>query len=157
LTANRLGTTEIMREAGVAKTCVWRWQERFMNEGADGLLRDKTRPSRIPALTDQTVMRVVSMTLEPPSGEVTHWTAVAMAEATGVSVSSVQRRWPKFPVRPTFSSAWCSPVFAQILVLLPREVLHKQHHVILSAAKNPGILHSAVSVQNDNPGYAEVP
>ena len=37
-----------MRETGKSKTCVWRWQERFAAEGFDGLLRDKTRPSRIP-------------------------------------------------------------------------------------------------------------
>jgi len=30
-----------MRITGKAKTCVWRWQERFMVAGADGLLRDK--------------------------------------------------------------------------------------------------------------------
>jgi len=39
-----------MRTAGVAKTAVWRWQDRFMRKGVDGLLRDKTRPSRIPPL-----------------------------------------------------------------------------------------------------------
>ena len=49
LTADGAGTAEIMREAGVSKTAVWRWQERFMQEGVDGLLRDKTRPSRIPS------------------------------------------------------------------------------------------------------------
>jgi hypothetical protein len=63
--AGGIGTAEIMREAGVAKTCVWRWQERFMNAGVDGLLRDKTRPSRIPPLTDQIVAHIVSETLEP--------------------------------------------------------------------------------------------
>ena len=31
-------------------TCVWRWQERFAAEGLEGLLRDKTRLSRIPRL-----------------------------------------------------------------------------------------------------------
>ena len=31
-----------MAEAGKSKTCVWRWQERFMHEGVDGLLRDNT-------------------------------------------------------------------------------------------------------------------
>ena len=50
LTAAGLGTNAIMREAGVAKTAVWRWQERFMQEGVDGLLRDKTRPpGKLPA------------------------------------------------------------------------------------------------------------
>ena len=46
LSADRVGTSEIMRRTGTSKTCVWRWQERFMQEGAEGLLRDKTRPSR---------------------------------------------------------------------------------------------------------------
>jgi hypothetical protein len=41
LTADGLGTVEIMRRTGKSKTCVWRWQERFMAAGADGLLRDR--------------------------------------------------------------------------------------------------------------------
>ena len=53
LSADGHGTAEIMRLTGKAKTCVWRWQERFMVAGADGLLRDKTRPSRIPPLGAQ--------------------------------------------------------------------------------------------------------
>jgi DNA invertase Pin-like site-specific DNA recombinase len=44
LSADGVGTTAIMRRTGKSKTCVWRWQERFMAEGVDGLLRDKTRP-----------------------------------------------------------------------------------------------------------------
>src|SRR3954462_3865316 len=48
--ADGVGTYEIMRRTGKSKTCVWRWQERFMKEGIDGLLHDKTRPSRIPPL-----------------------------------------------------------------------------------------------------------
>jgi hypothetical protein len=44
LSADGVGTHEIMRRTGKSKTCVWRWQERFMQAGYDGLLRDKTRP-----------------------------------------------------------------------------------------------------------------
>ncbi len=47
LSAEGLGTSGIMSQTGKSKTCVWRWQERFMLEGLDGLFRDKTRPSRI--------------------------------------------------------------------------------------------------------------
>ena len=50
LTADGVGTNEIMRRTGKSKTCVWRWQERFIEAGFDGLLRDKTRPSRIQPL-----------------------------------------------------------------------------------------------------------
>jgi transposase len=100
LTAVGCGTVEIMRRTGKAKTCVWRWQERYMQEGVDGLLRDKTRPSRKPPLPKETVTRVVELTLSPPPGEVTHWTASALAKAAGVSASSVQRIWRSHGLQP---------------------------------------------------------
>ena len=37
LTVDGRGTAEIMRRTGKAKTAVWRWQERFMQEGFDGV------------------------------------------------------------------------------------------------------------------------
>ena|SRR6201995_5772090 len=46
-TAEGLGTVAIMQRTAKSKTAVWRWQERFAQEGVDGLLRDKTRPSRV--------------------------------------------------------------------------------------------------------------
>jgi len=88
-----LGTLAIMRETGKSKTCVWRWQERFMEEGVAGLLRDKTRPSRIAPLAQAKVDEILALTKKPPPHEATHWTGPAMAEAAGVSVSSVQRVW----------------------------------------------------------------
>ena len=45
---------------------VWRWRERFMKEGIDGLLQDKTRPSRIPPLGPEVAARVVALTLADP-------------------------------------------------------------------------------------------
>src|SRR6266436_748622 len=100
LTADGAGTAEIMRAAGVSKTAVWRWQERFMEEGVDGLLRDKTRPSRIAPLGPEITDRVVALTLGDPPGETTHWTAEAMAKLAGVSVSSVQRIWRSHGLQP---------------------------------------------------------
>src|ERR1700726_3316833 len=50
-TANGVGTNEIMRRTGKTKTCVWRWQERFAEEGFEGLLRDKTWLTRHPRWT----------------------------------------------------------------------------------------------------------
>lgn len=100
LSADGHGTHAIMREAGVAKTAVWRWQERFMQEGVDGLLRDKTRPPGIPPLEAEVAERVVALTQQDPPGETTHWTAPAMAEAAGISVSSVQRIWRGHGLQP---------------------------------------------------------
>jgi transposase len=99
-TADGLGTNEIMRRTAKSKTCVWRWQERFAEEGLDGLLRDKTRPSRIKPLEHGVAERVVALTLTDPPVEATHWTGAMMAKAAGISVSSVQRIWRAHGLQP---------------------------------------------------------
>jgi transposase len=100
LTAAGLGTNEIMRRTGKSKTCLWRWQERFMHEGVEGLLRDKTRPSRVAPLPPAVAERVVALTQTDPPGETTHWTGLAMAKAAGISLSSVQRIWRAHGLQP---------------------------------------------------------
>jgi len=80
LTAEGLGTNGIMRSTGRAKSVVWRWQERFMQEGVDGLLRDKTRPPGRKPLDPAIIEQVVALTAEDPSDETTHWTAGLMAK-----------------------------------------------------------------------------
>jgi transposase len=100
LTAAGLGTNAIMRETGKSKTCVWRWQERYMVDGVDGLVRDKTRPPRLAPLDQTVIDRVVALTNTDPPHEATHWTAFTMAAAVGVSISSVQRIWRAHQLRP---------------------------------------------------------
>src|SRR6056297_1746894 len=53
LSADGAGTNAIVAATGTAKTTVWRWQERFMAEGVDGLLRDRTRPPGKPPVPDE--------------------------------------------------------------------------------------------------------
>ena len=90
-TADGCGTAEIMRRSGKAKPVVWRWQARFMAEGVEGLVRDKTRKPGKPPLPAATVQRVVDLALGSPPEEVTHWTGRMLAKAAGVSLRSVQR------------------------------------------------------------------
>jgi transposase len=66
LSAAGVGTNEIMRRTGKSKTCIWRWQERFVEEGVEGLLRDKTRPSRIARLGQDIAERIVALTQQDP-------------------------------------------------------------------------------------------
>jgi Winged helix-turn helix len=47
-TAEGHGTNAIMRLTGKSKPCVWRSQERYIAEGVEGLLRDKTSEVRLP-------------------------------------------------------------------------------------------------------------
>jgi transposase len=100
LTIEGHGTAEIKGRTGKAKTVIWRWQERVGAEGIAGLWRDKTRPSRVPPLTPEIADRVVALTLAGPPPEATHWTGSAMARASGISVSSVQRIWRGHGLQP---------------------------------------------------------
>jgi hypothetical protein len=93
LTAAGHGTAAIIRLAGVAKTAAWRWQARFMQADVGGLLRDKTRLSRIAPLPLPLAIaeQLVALTLGPPPAVTTHWATRATAAQVGISVSSVQR------------------------------------------------------------------
>ena len=93
LSADGLGTAAIMAATGKSKTCVWRWQERFMREGVEGLLRDKTRPPGKTPLACKTIDGIVALTLAPPPHEATHWTVRAMAKKAKVAPSTVQKVW----------------------------------------------------------------
>jgi transposase len=142
-TADRCGTAEIMRRAGKSKPCVWRWQERFMREGVAGLLRDRTRPSRIPPLAQETIDRVVELTASEPAHEATHWTASAMAEATGTSPSSVLRIWRAHKLRPhrvrTFKLSNDPAFVAKLRDIVGLYLDPPAHAVVLSVDEKPHV------------------
>ena len=135
-TAEGLGTAAIMRTAGVSKTAVWRWQERFMSEGVDGLLRDKTRPARVPKIADEIAQRIVAMTLGNPPGESTHWTGRMMAKLTGLSLTSVQRIWKTHGLAPqrirTFKLSNDPKFAAKVRDIVGLYVDQPAHAVVLS-------------------------
>ena len=99
-TADGLGTTAIMRRTGKSKPCVWRWQERYMDDGVPGLLRDKTRPSRIAPLSAEKKLAIIEKTATEKPANATHWSARKMAKAVGVSHRSVQRVWAGAGLKP---------------------------------------------------------
>jgi transposase len=99
-TADRCGTNEIMRRAGTSKPTVWRWQARFLDEGVAGLRRDKTRPSRVPPLPRETRLKVLAKTMQESPPNATHWSRSLMAEAVGISPSSVGRIWADAGLKP---------------------------------------------------------
>jgi transposase len=99
-TADGHGTNEIMRRTGKSKPCVWRWQERYLEEGIDGLRRDKTRPSRVAPLKQDVKLAVLKMTASETPANATHWSRTSMAKAVGISPSSVGRIWREAGLKP---------------------------------------------------------
>lgn len=100
LSAAGRGTSAIMSETGKSKTCVWRWQERFMQEGLQGLLREKTRPPGIAKTPDDTVAEVIRLTQETPPHQATHWTLRAMAKRVGLAASTIRGIWKAHGLSP---------------------------------------------------------
>jgi hypothetical protein len=101
---------EAMRQSGISKPVVWRWQERFMREGVDRLLRDKTRPP----------IRVGTMTHDyKRHGTTTLFAAldVLKARSSGAACSgtAIRRfRWAKSSMRSSIithptSTQRCAP------------------------------------------------
>jgi transposase len=99
-TADGHGTNEIMRRTGMSKPTVWRWQERYIEDGIEGLLRDKTRPSRIPPLSDAVKLAVLTKTASEEPADATHWSRASMAEVIAISPSSVGRIWAEAGLKP---------------------------------------------------------
>jgi transposase len=99
-TADGLGTTAIMKRTGKSKPCVWRWQERYIEEGVDGLLRDKTRPPGKKPLSVAVKRKVLTKTAGETPPDATHWSVRSMATAMGISHTSVQRIWAEAGLKP---------------------------------------------------------
>ena len=94
------GVTTIVRATGKTKRTVYRWRDRYMARGIEGLKRDATRPGRKPPLSAEVIKQVVDMTLhqKPPAG--THWSVRKLAKVVAISPSSVQRIWAAHELKP---------------------------------------------------------
>lgn len=91
--------TEVAAELGVGRMMAGRWRERFRQGRISGL-KDKPKSGRVRRLTDADEERVVKMTLETRPKGATHWSTRSMAEASGLSRSTVNRIWRKFNLKP---------------------------------------------------------
>jgi len=97
---DRLPVLEVAKRAGASRPAVWRWQQRYAEEGVEGLLRDKTRPPGKPATPTEHVAKVLAVTCSEPPGETTHWTGRAVAAVVGLSLRTVQRIWEAHRLQP---------------------------------------------------------
>jgi hypothetical protein len=108
----------------------------FAESGVEGLLRDKTcKPGKVP-MAAQTTARVVALTCTQPPHQATHWTGRAMAEATGISLSSVQRIWRAHKLQPhrlrTFKRSRDPRFAAKLADIVGLYVDPPAHAVVLS-------------------------
>src|ERR1051325_6580561 len=93
--AEGTSNTAIADNLRVTKQTVGKWRTRFLNKRLDGLL-DEPRPGTPLRLSDTKVERVLAMTLEATPKDATHWSTRSMAQACGLSHTTVRRIWNAF-------------------------------------------------------------
>ena len=94
LTYAEIGEKLDMREQTVLK-----WRKRFLIQRLAGL-HDKARPGAKRTITDEKIAQVVRMTLQEKPPDATHWSLRSMAQASGISRSSVNQIWRSFNLQP---------------------------------------------------------
>lgn len=89
----------IAEELGLDRQTVGKWRRRFLDHRVDGL-HDDPRPGAPRTIEDARIEAVLVRTLETAPKVATHWSSRSMAEASGLSVSTVQRIWRAFGLQP---------------------------------------------------------
>ncbi len=84
---------------GVCAATVGTWRQRFVARRLEGLA-DEPRPGAPRTVTDADVERVVTRTLETKPAHATHWSTRGMAQASGLSQSTISRIWRAFGLKP---------------------------------------------------------
>ena len=98
--ADGLGTVAVARRLQTSQPTVRLWRERYRATGVTGLLKDASRPPGKTPVPPARVKQVIEMTLHtrPPKG--THWSVRTMAQAVGLSHTTVQRIWRAHELKP---------------------------------------------------------
>ena len=97
--AKGLTNADVATELGVHQATVGKWRRRFVEQRLDGLF-DEPRPGAPRSITDDQVEAVIVKTLEEKPDDATHWSTRSMAEASGLSQTSIRRIWGAFGLQP---------------------------------------------------------
>jgi hypothetical protein len=90
----------IMRDVGVRKTTVWRWQEYFPEAGVEGLVQGRSKPPGRNPISAAIKLNVVDKTVKERPLNATHWSVRTRTKEMGISHSSVERMWAEHELRP---------------------------------------------------------
>jgi transposase len=91
--------SEVAERLGVARPTVGKWRQRYVERRGAGLL-DEPRSGHPRTVSDADIERMLVRTLESQPTDATHWSTRSMADASGLSQSTVSRIWRAFGLQP---------------------------------------------------------
>ncbi len=90
---------EVAERLGIARPTVGKWRQRFVERRGAGLL-DEPRSGHPRTVSDADIEQMLVRTLESQPTDATHWSTRSMANASGLSQSTVGRIWRAFGLQP---------------------------------------------------------
>jgi transposase len=100
LAAVGLQNDEIAQRLGQDRKKVGRWRTRFAQGGIEAIIKDKSRPGRIPPISAAIRSKIIKLTTNKKPDGHTHWSRTTMARQVGVSPSTVGRVWSSAGLKP---------------------------------------------------------
>jgi transposase/Trp operon repressor len=97
--ADGLSYREIEEKLNTSSPTIARWRARFEQDRIEGL-NPRHKGSRPRVVTPSVQARILRRTLQMPADGSTHWTCRKLAQALGVSKSTVQRVWTQAQLKP---------------------------------------------------------
>ncbi len=91
--------TQVAAELGITVQTAGKWRRRYIQRGLAGLL-DEPRSGAPRRISDDQIEAVVVKTLESTPRDATHWSTRGMAQASGLSDTTVLRIWRAFGLQP---------------------------------------------------------
>ena len=105
LCADGLSNKEVAERVGVTQMTVGKWRRRFIERGIEGL-HDEFRPGRPRTYDDERVAGLINRALQEKPRNANAWSVRRMAEAEGVSRSTVHRLFTLFGIKPHLSKTF---------------------------------------------------
>jgi transposase/DNA-binding CsgD family transcriptional regulator len=100
LAAEGKDNQQIGEELGITRQKAGRWRLRFAQHVMAGIEKDAPRPGRFPKYGKRIVNEVIEKTLHETPVNATHWSRRSMAEAIGLSDSTIGRIWRQHGLKP---------------------------------------------------------
>lgn len=125
---------DIAAELECTRRTVGTWRKRFAEFGIEGIRKDAPRGGRTPEVRDAHEAEIIRKTTQETPPNATHWSLRTMAEAVGVSHSTVQRVWRDNGLKPHMTKTFKvsnDPNFAEKLVDVVGLYLNPPEHALV--------------------------
>ncbi len=106
LAAEGAENLDIASRLDIGRQKAGRWRDRFATRGLAGIEKDAPRSGRIPSISKRQRASIVKKTTPETPAHATHWSRASMADATGVSASTIGRIWRSYGLKPHLSTTF---------------------------------------------------